>query len=200
MNHVMAEVTSTFQLQPGDPSIEFSLQDPRGGEYSYEDVAGDKGTLLFFACNHCPYVIHLAKQVGELAADYVDEGIGTVAIMPNDVDKYPADSPDLMGDFADDNGWEFPYLYDPKQEVAIAYGAACTPDFFLFDAEGYLFYAGQFDPVRPSHNEEATGDDLREAIDTLLAGEDLGFDPYPSVGCNIKWKEGNEPDYFTAKK
>ncbi len=193
----MAEVASTFHLQPGDPNIDFSLKDPRSGAYSFEDVAGDKGTLLFFACNHCPYVVHLSKQVGKLAADYADEGIGTVAIMSNDVEKYPADAPEKMGDFADDNGWEFPYLYDPTQEVAKAYGAACTPDFYLFDAEGYLFYAGQFDPSRPSNGEEASGDDLREAIDTLLAGEDLGFDPNPSVGCNIKWKPGNEPEYFS---
>lgn len=196
----MAEVKSTFRLQPGDPSIEFSLSDPRGGEYSFEDAAGEKGTLLFFACNHCPYVIYLAKQVGELVADYVDEGVNAIAINSNDVEKYPGDAPEKMGDFADDNGWEFPYVYDPTQEVALAYGAACTPDFFLFDADGYLFYAGQFDPSRPGNDEEVSGDDLREAIDTLLAGEDLGFDPYPSVGCNIKWKPGNEPEYFTPKK
>ena len=196
----MAEVKSTFRLQPGDPSIEFSLSDLRSGEYSYEDVAGEKGTLLFFACNHCPYVIHIAKHIGELAADYLDEGIGTVAIMPNDIEKHPDDSPEKMAEFADENGWEFPYLFDPTQKVAKEYGAACTPDFFIFDSEGYLFYAGQFDASRPKNGEEPNGDDLREALDTLLGGEELGFDPYPSSGCNIKWKEGNEPEYFTPKK
>jgi len=196
----MAEVASTFRLEPGDPAVEFSLPDPRGGEYSFEDVAGEKGTILFFACNHCPYVVHLAKQVGELAEDYTDEGINTVAIMSNDVANYPADSPDAMGEFADENGWDFPYLYDETQEVAQGYSAACTPDFFLFDSEGYLFYAGQFDHSRPGNEEEPSGEDLREAIDTLLAGQELGSDPYPATGCNIKWKSGNEPDYFTPKK
>ena len=195
----MSEVASTFRLQPGDPAVEFSLHDPRSGEYSFEDVAGEKGTILFFACNHCPYVIHLADHISKLAEDYADEGINTVAIMSNDVAKYPADGPDKMGDFADDNNWDFPYLYDPTQEVAKDYGAACTPDFFFFDHEGYLFYSGQFDHSRPSNDEEPSGEDLREAIDTFLAGEELGFDPYPSNGCNIKWKEGNEPEYFISK-
>lgn len=192
----MAEVASTFRLQPGDASLEFSLNDPRGGEYSYEDVAGERATLVFFACNHCPFVTHLAKHIGTLVADYADEGLGAVAIMSNDIDNYPQDGPDKMGDFADDSGWEFPYLYDPSQEVAKSYGAACTPDFFLFDAEGLLFYAGQFDPSRPNNDEAPSGEDLRQALDTLLAGEDLGFDAYPSTGCNIKWKPGNEPSYF----
>ena len=196
----MAEVESTFRLEPGDPAAEFSLSDPRGGEYSFEDVAGDKGTILFFACNHCPYVVHLAKQVGELAEDYVDEGVNTVAIMSNDVENYPADAPNLMGEFADENGWDFPYLYDETQEVALAYSAACTPDFFVFDQDGYLFYAGQFDSSRPGSEDPPSGDDIREALDTLLAGQDLGADPHPAAGCNIKWKAGNEPDYFTAKK
>lgn len=192
----MSEVQSTFRLQPGDNAIEFSLPDPRGGEYSFEDIAGEQGTILLFTCNHCPYVIHLAKQIAELAEDYVDDGVNTVAIMPNDVDKYPQDAPDKMGDFADEIGWDFPYLYDQTQEVAKAYGAACTPDFFVFDAEGTLYYSGQFDSSRPNNDEEPNGDDIREALDTMLAGEELGSDPYPSSGCNIKWKPGNEPDYF----
>lgn len=196
----MAEVSSTFRLEPGDPAVEFSLPDPRGGEYSFEDVAGEKGTILFFACNHCPYVVHLAKEVGKLAEDYVDEGINAVAIMSNDVENYPADAPELMGDFADENGWDFPYLYDANQEVALGYSAACTPDFFIFDSEGYLFYAGQFDETRPGSEDAPSGDDMREALDTLLVGQDLGSDPVPATGCNIKWKAGNEPDYFTPKK
>ncbi len=196
----MAEVSSTFRLEPGDPAPEFSLPDPRGGEYSYEDVAGENGTILFFACNHCPYVVHLAQAMGQLADDYVHDGINAVAIMSNDVENYPADAPSLMGDFADDNGWDFPYLYDETQEVARAYSAACTPDFFIFDRDGDLFYAGQFDETRPGSEDEPTGDDIREALDTLLSGKDLGADPYPATGCNIKWKAGNEPDYFTPKK
>lgn len=192
----MAEVQSTFRLKPGDLAPSFDLPDPQRTVHSWSNLQGEEGTLVVFACNHCPYVVHLAEPVGTLAAEIAGKGIKTVAIMPNDVENYPDDHPDKMGGFASESGWEFPYLYDESQEVAKAWGAACTPDFFLLDAAGRLFYTGQFDSSRPKNDSEVTGADLRQAIDALLRGESPAGNPFPSSGCNIKWKAGNEPPYF----
>ena len=192
----MSEVQSTFRLRPGDVAPFFQLPEPNGRVHTLEELQGEQGTLVFFACNHCPYVIHLASAVGSFAEDIAAAGIRTVAIMPNDVVNYPDDHPDRMGAFASESGWAFPYLYDETQEVAKSWSAACTPDFFLIDAAGLLYYAGQFDSSRPKNGGEVTGKDLRAAVDGLLAGAAAPANPYPSSGCNIKWKEGNEPPYF----
>jgi peroxiredoxin len=189
----MSEVLSTFQLRPGDAAPDFSLPDADGKLFSRADIAGKRGLLVVFACNHCPFVVHLADALGELAREIAGLGVGTVAINSNDLEKYPQDGPEPMKRFATERRWEFPYLIDESQEVAMAYGAACTPDFFLLTPEGNLSYAGQFDDSRPRSGQEAHGGDLREAVRRMLEGEEPLARPYPSSGCNIKWKPGNEP-------
>lgn len=192
----MAEVRSTFNLRRGDAAPEFQLPAPDGKIHDLHGVRANGGLLIIFACNHCPYVIHLADALGALAAEIEAEGVGTVAISSNDIEKYPADAPELMATFAAEHGWNFPYLYDETQEVAKAYGAACTPDFFLFDQELRLYYAGQFDSTRPKSGEEPTGEDLRAAVQGMLSGAEPPERPFPSSGCNIKWRSGSEPPYF----
>lgn len=192
----MSEVTSTFRLKPGEQAPTFELPDSQGQVHGLSDLQGEKGTLVIFACNHCPYVIHLAAPVGRYAEELAALEIKTVAIMPNDVANYPDDHPSKMSTFAAESGWAFPYLYDESQEVAKAWSAACTPDFFLLDGEGRLFYAGQYDSSRPKKGGEVNGEDLRAAVGVMLTGGDPPTDPFPSSGCNIKWKEGNEPPYF----
>lgn len=192
----MAEVLSTFLLQRGTVAPGFTLPDAGGGSHSLADVCGANGLLVVFACNHCPFVIHLADALGEFAAEAKDRGVSTVAIMSNDISRYPADAPDRMKAFAAEHGWDFPYLIDGTQNVAKAYGAACTPDFFLFDSDLRLFYAGQFDDTRPRGGREPHGGDLREALRKMLAGESALERPYPCSGCNIKWKPGNEPPWL----
>jgi peroxiredoxin len=189
----MAEVLSTFLLRPGLPFPEFSLPDAYGRVFTRAEASGPNGLVVVFACNHCPFVIHLADALGDLARDIRNFGVHTVAINSNDPQRYPQDAPDLMKDFATDHRWDFPYLIDETQSVAKAYGAACTPDFFLADAGGCLFYTGQFDDSRPRGGKPAHGGDLMEAVRRLLAGENGLARPYPSSGCNIKWKPGNEP-------
>lgn len=194
----MSEVQSTFRLNRGDPAPGFSLPDATGKRVALEDVAGPAGLLVVFVCNHCPYVIHLANALGKLAGEMKTQGVHTVAINSNDIENYPQDGPEPMKRFAATHGWDFPYLLDESQEVAIAYGAACTPDFFLFDAKGGLFYAGQFDDSRPQSGSEAHGGDLREAARRMLNGEAHLARPYPSSGCNIKWKPGKQPQWWNA--
>lgn len=194
----MSEVLSTFRLHPGDKVPDFSLPDTSGIEVSRDAAMGEKGLLVVFACNHCPFVIHLARALGNVAREIATQGVETVAINSNDAEKYPQDAPDLMAGFATEHGWDFPYLVDESQEVAKAFGAACTPDFFLCDGEGHLFYAGQFDDSRPRSGLEAHGGDLLEAVRRMLAGEEPLARPYPSSGCNIKWKPGNQPDWWDS--
>ena len=195
---VMAEVLSTFRLHPGDAAPGFSLPDAGGAVHSLADTAGPAGLLVVFACNHCPFVIHVADALGDFAREISEQGVHTVVINSNDLAKYPQDGPDLMQSFAAEHRWEFPYLIDESQEVAMAYGAACTPDFFLFGAQGYLFYTGQFDDSRPRSGQDAHGGDLREAVRRMLAGEQALARPYPSSGCNIKWKPGNQPAWWNS--
>lgn len=192
----MSEVLSTFRLQPGDRVPDFSLPAADGQTVSRAAAAGPSGLLVVFACNHCPFVIHLADALGDLAREISAAGVGTVAINSNDAERYPRDTPELMTVFSAEHRWDFPYLVDASQEVARAYGAACTPDFFLIDGEGRLSYTGQFDDSRPRDGQEAHGGDLREAVRRMLAGEEPLERPYPSSGCNIKWKPGNEPDWW----
>jgi peroxiredoxin len=191
----MAEVTSTFELRFGDNAPPFELPDAWEKRHSLRDVAGKEGTVVVFACNHCPFVIHLAKELGELAREISVKGVNTVVINSNDLVNYPQDGPAPMRNFAQGYGWDFPYLIDESQTVAKSYGAACTPDFFLFNAEGRLSYAGQFDGARPRSGEKATGDDLRDAAAVMLAGK-APLKGIPSSGCSIKWKPGNEPRWF----
>ena len=141
-----------------------------------------------FICNHCPFVIHIESVLVELAKEYQQQGVEFIAISANDVNEYPQDSPDLMQARAHEHGYSFPYLYDETQAVAKSYDAACTPDFFVFDAHLKCAYRGQFDDSRPSNQIEVTGQDLRHALDDLLAGKAVSFEQKPSVGCNIKWK------------
>jgi len=191
----MALAFSTHELKVGDKAPPFELPDAWGKEYSLRDVAGKEGTLVVFACNHCPFVIHLAKELGELAREISVKGVNTVVINSNDLVNFPQDGPLPMRNFAQEYGWDFPYLIDESQMVAKSYGAACTPDFFLFNAEGRLSYAGQFDGARPRSGEKATGDDLRDAAGVMLAGK-APKKGVPSSGCSIKWKPGNEPRWF----
>lgn len=192
----MAEVSSTFSLNPHDQAPPFQLPDGKGTPHSLADLAGKKGTLIIFACNHCPFVVHLAEALGSFAREVAAHDIKTIAINSNDIANFPADGPDKMLLFAADSGWDFPYLLDESQDVAHAYSAACTPDFYLFDGDQKLVYAGQFDASRPRNDKPVTGADLRRAVEALLANEPPLSPQLPSSGCNIKWKAGNEPAYF----
>jgi peroxiredoxin len=192
----MSEVRSTFRLRPGDAAPFFVLPDASDTPVSLAQVKDSAGLLVVFACNHCPFVVHLATALGSLAAELKKKEVGTVAITSNDLSAYPQDGPRYMPDFARRHGWEFPYLVDESQETAVAYGAACTPDFFLFNAAGALHYAGQFDSTRPGSREAPTGADLRDAARRMLAGEAPPEKTYPSSGCNIKWRPDKRPDWW----
>lgn len=194
----MSEVRSTFRLSPGDLAPDFTLPDADGIPFPLSQIHGASGTLVVFACNHCPYVIHLAKPLAALAQELRSHGIHTVAINPNDAEHYPQDAPERMKPFACESGWDFPYLVDASQDVALAYGAACTPDFFLFDGNRRLFYAGQFDDSRPKNGQAPDGRDLREAARRMLAAEPPPTTVFPSSGCNIKWKPGKQPEWWAS--
>jgi len=188
--------TPSTMLPLGTPAPDFSLPNIDGRTVSLADIAGAKATLVMFICNHCPFVKHVADQLASLGRDYAPRGVGIVAISSNDVATHPADSPEQMVHEAEQRGYVFPYLYDETQEVAHAYHAACTPDFFLFDGSRKLVYRGQLDASRPGNGIPVTGADLRAALDAVLAGRPVAADQIPSLGCNIKWKPGNEPPYF----
>ncbi len=194
----MSEVQSTFQLKPGDRAPDFTLPDGGGAEYSLAELTeGESATVIAFVCNHCPFVIHLAEAMNQFAEDYVERGVQVIAINSNDVKNYPADTPEKMLEFADQYEWGFPYLHDETQELARAYAAACTPDFYVFNEKLELAYAGQFDSTRPGKAGEITGADLRSAVDYVLENQQPVEGTWqPSSGCNIKWKEGNAPAYF----
>ena len=188
--------TASTMLSLGTVAPDFSLVNVDGRTVSLADFSAAPALLVAFISNHCPFVIHIADQLAELAEEYQTRGVAIVAIGSNDVASYPADSPEQMVAEAEQRGYTFPYLYDETQEVAKSYRAACTPDFFLFDAEKRLVYRGQLDSSRPDSGIPVTGKDLRGALDAVLAGEQPPTDQRPSLGCNIKWKPGNEPDYF----
>lgn len=192
----MAAVNSTM-LELGTTAPDFSLKDTVSGEtLKPADVKGKNGLLVMFISNHCPYVKLIKKELTKYANDYAPEEIGVVAICSNDVENYPDDSPKKMKEDAEKFGYTFPYLYDETQEVAKKYKAACTPDLYLFDGNLELFYRGQFDDARPNNGIEPTGKDLRNATELMLAGAQAPKEQIPSIGCNIKWIKGNEPDYF----
>jgi len=194
----MPEVLSTFRLHLGDTAPDFNLPDAAGIMVSRAECAGPAGLLVVFACNHCPFVVHLADALGAFAREIAEQGVGTVAINSNDTGKYTQDAAEHMPGFADQHGWGFPYLIDASQQTALAYGAACTPDFFLFGSDGKLVYAGQFDDTRPRSDRPVHGGDLREAVRRLVSGEEPLPIQYPSSGCSIKWKPGSQPEWWNA--
>lgn len=185
--------TPSQMLPLGTKAPEFDLPDPRSGR-NVRSTDLDGPLLVMFICNHCPFVKHVRGELARLGRDYAGR-LHIVAVMSNDTDAYPADGPDRMVEEAEQAGYTFPYLYDETQEVAKSYRAACTPDFFLFDAEHALVYRGQLDSSRPSNDIPVNGADLRGAIDALLSGEEVPSDQRPSLGCNIKWRDGNEPTW-----
>jgi peroxiredoxin len=191
----VAATPSTQRLTPGSVAPDFLLPDVRGGRMvSLADACGERGLLVLFLANHCPFVVHVRDELARIAVESAARGVGTVAIAANDVVAYPQDGPGPMRELALAEGWTFPYLFDESQEVAKAYHAACTPDLFLFDAQRRLFYRGQLDDSRPGNGVPVTGRDLRAALDALLAGAPPPPDQRPSLGCNIKWRPGNEPE------
>lgn len=183
-------------LEIGTQAPSFRLPECEGGVVSLEDFAQAPALLIMFICNHCPFVKHISSELSRFAREYRDKGLAIVAVNSNDVATHPQDSPEHMGREKRQQGYVFPYLYDESQEVAKAYQAACTPDFFLFDGQRRLYYRGQFDPSRPGNGLPVDGLDLRRAADSALGGEPAPHKQSPSIGCNIKWKEGNEPHYF----
>jgi peroxiredoxin len=183
-------------LPLGTRAPDFGLPDTRGKMVSIQDFTRAPALLVVFMCNHCPYVKHIRAGLAQLARDYQPRDVAMVGINSNDVVNYPADSPAKMAEEAEAAGYIFPYLYDETQEVAKAYRAACTPDFYLFDQSQRLVYRGQMDDSRPGNGVPVTGKDLRTALDAVLAGKPASSNQQASIGCNIKWKPGNEPEYF----
>ncbi len=189
--------TASTMLPLGAEVPPFRLPDAVTGQtVSHQDLNGDKGLLVMFICRHCPFVVHVKEELARLGTDYRNKGISIVAISSNDADNYPDDAPEKLAEMSGELGFTFPLLYDESQEVAKAFRAACTPDFFLFDGARKLVYRGQLDDSRPGNDAPIDGRDLRAAMDALIAGEPIADHQIPSIGCNIKWKPGNEPDYF----
>jgi peroxiredoxin len=185
-------MTQSRMLPLGTTAPDFSLPDPAGKLHGLKDFADSRALLVAFICNHCPYVKHILDGLAQFARDYIAQGVSVVAINSNDASRYPEDSPANMAKLAAQKGFNFPYLYDASQAVAKAYQAACTPDLYLFDQARRLVYRGQFDASRPGNKQPVTGADLRAAADAVLAGRAIK-EQIPSVGCNIKWKAGQEP-------
>ncbi len=194
----MARTASTM-LPLGTKAPEFQLPDVVSGEtISLDRFAGKQGLVVIFLCRHCPFVKHVQGELAKLGRDYQDADLGIVAISANDAANYPDDAPEKLKEMAKDLELTFPLCYDESQETAKAYTAACTPDFFVFDRDRQLVYRGQFDDSRPGNDQPVTGKDLRSAIDAVLAQSPVSEDQKPSIGCNIKWKPGNEPAYYGA--
>lgn len=182
--------TESTMLELGVKAPDFSLPDTVSGKMmSLKDIASEKGTVVMFLCNHCPYVIHVNEEIVNISTEYQAKGIAFVGISSNDVVNYPQDGPDEMKRHAEETGYNFPYLYDESQEVAKAYDAACTPDFYVFDGQQKLVYRGRLDDSRPKNTNPLTGKDLRDALNAMLAGGTVSEKQYPSGGCNIKWKQ-----------
>ena len=191
--------TASTMLPLGTTAPDFSLPNVDGRVVSLKEFKSSKGLLVAFICNHCPFVVHLRSEFANFAREYQAKGIAIVGINPNDAVAYPADGPDKMKAEAESAGYSFPYLFDESQSVAKAYHAACTPDLFLFDGSQRLVYRGQFDDSRPTNGVPVTGAHLRAACDAVLAGQVIEEGQRASIGCNIKWRPGNEPNYFTGQ-
>jgi peroxiredoxin len=188
-------LTPSTMLPLGTNAPDFALPDTAGKTVALKDFAQAHAVLVMFICNHCPFVKHIRGGIAQLARDYQQRGVAVVGINANDAKNYPDDSPAKMVQEAKEAGYTFPYLYDEGQAVAKAYHAACTPDFYVFDRDRKLAYRGQLDDSRPGNGVPVTGKDLRAALDAVLAGKPALAQQKPSIGCNIKWKPGNEPDY-----
>ena len=188
--------TASMMLPLGTEAPDFKLLNVDGKLVSLSDFRDKKALVVIFMCNHCPYVKHVALELTRVSSDYIPKGIGFVGISSNDVVAHPDDGPEMMKAEASKQGYPFPYLYDADQSVAVAYRAACTPDIFVFDSAHRLVYRGQLDDSRPKTDRPLTGKDLRGALDCLLADQTVATEQKPSIGCNIKWKNGAEPDYF----
>lgn len=193
----MAAIESTM-LELGTQAPDFDLPTPDGRRVRLADFADADGIVIAIICNHCPFVQHIREGVAAFARDYADRNLAMVAINPNDFESYSGDAPERMQEEIDRFGYIFPYVYDESQEVAKAYRAACTPEFYLFDGERKLVYRGRFDAARPGASIAVSGDDLRRATDAMLACEPPIADQQPSIGCSVKWKPGNAPDYLNA--
>ena len=188
--------TASTMLPLGTQAPDFSLVNTDSQTVSLSDFSGKPALLVMFICNHCPFVKHIAEELSVLGREYQSRGVGIVAISSNDSTKHPEDSPEQMVHESENRGYVFPYLFDEDQAVAKAYKAACTPDFFLFDGEQKLAYRGQLDASRPGNGIPVTGTDLRSALDAILSGQPVTENQTPSIGCNIKWVESKEPEYF----
>lgn len=191
-------LTASNMLEIGTKAPAFTLPDTTGKNISLDELTPQAGLLVVFMCNHCPYVKHVGPELAAIGREYASKGISMVAINANDAATHPDDSYEKMQAEVKKQGYTFPYLYDASQEVAKVYQAACTPDFFLFDSQKRLVYRGQLDDSRPGNNIPVTGKDLRSALDALIKGNPVAEEQKPSMGCNIKWKPGNEPRYFSA--
>lgn len=189
-------LTPSTMLDLGTEAPGFILADPEGNSFDLSKQQIDRGLLVIFMCNHCPYVIHIREQLVQRIGEYQGQGITVVAINSNDYITHPDDSPERMAQDAKNFGYTFPYLVDEDQQVARAYQAACTPDLYLFDQDRKLVYRGQFDSARPGNTTPVSGDDLTAAVAQMLEGKEIQVVQQPSMGCNIKWKAGNEPSYF----
>jgi peroxiredoxin len=189
-------LTPSTMLPLGTTAPDFRLPDTNGKTVALADFKNAPALVVIFMCNHCPYVKHIRQGLAQLGRDYLPKGVAIVGISSNDAANYPADSPAKMKEEAKSAGYTFPYLYDETQAAAKAYRAACTPDIYVFERQQKLVYRGQFDDSRPGNALPVTGKDLRAALDTVLANKPVPTDQKPSIGCNIKWKSGNEPDYF----
>ncbi len=188
-------LTSSTMLPLGTVAPVFRLADTDGKTVSLDEFKGAPALLVTFICNHCHYVKHVRHELAGLGKEYQGKGAAVVAISSNDVTTHPDDSPKMMAKEKAEVGYTFPYLYDETQQVALAYKAACTPDFYVFDRDQKLVYRGQLDGSRPGNPFPITGKDLRAALDAVLAGKPVSEEQRPSIGCNIKWKRGNEPSY-----
>ncbi len=192
-------LTPSTMAPLGTLALDFTLNDVvTGRPVSLSSFLPKKALLLMFICRHCPYVQHVQHEFLRLEKDYRPKDIALVAISSNDAENYPDDAPENLKILATEQGWSFPFLYDPSQEVAKKYTAACTPDFFLYNAKRELVYRGQLDDSRPGNDKPVTGKDLREAIDAVLSDKPVSKTQRASIGCNIKWKKGNEPKYFSS--
>lgn len=192
----MALTASTMLLELGETAPDFQLPDVVSGRtITLDTAAGKHGLLVMFICRHCPYVVHVKEELARIGRDYAEKGLGIVAISSNDADHYPMDAPQHLRAMATELGFTFPFCHDESQDAARAYAAACTPDFFLFDAGRKLVYRGQLDDSRPGSALPVTGKDLRAAIDAVLVGNPVAAAQKPSMGCNIKWKPGKQPNF-----
>ncbi|MGK7889415.1 MAG: thioredoxin family protein [Leptolyngbyaceae cyanobacterium] len=190
-------LTASTMMALGTNAPEFELEDvTTGQQVSLATLGTPQAILLMFICCHCPFIKHVQTQLAQLGHDYASKDVAIVAISANDIEQYPDDAPEQLKEMAETLGFAFPVCFDASQQVAKTYTAACTPDFFLFDGDRHLVYRGQLDESRPSNDIPVTGQDLRAAIDAVLAGQAVSNEQYPSIGCNIKWKPGNEPEYF----